>query len=159
MANNDTRVMTGPLALIKVNGIVVGKMRNIRVTETIRRGRVSGLGELTPQELAALEWNGTLTCQFYSIFFEKTGLPGALRRDTGTLQAWIDNTLLQENGVDLVVYKKEKDIITPTGLIQAKLTPFATISGCFADREGFDIQESNISGKDQDFTYMTPILY
>jgi len=155
-----TKVMTAPLAIIKVNGSPVGKMKNIRVTETIRRGRVSGLGELTPQELPALEWNGTLTCQFYSISLQETGIPNALIRKVPALQDWIDNVLLQEDGVDVVLYKKIKDQLnTSTGLIEAKLEEFGQVKGAFVDREAFDISEGQISGKDQDFTYMFPILF
>ena len=46
MAN--TRVMTAPIAIIQINGVNVGKMKNVRITESIRRGRVTGIGALTP---------------------------------------------------------------------------------------------------------------
>lgn len=154
------KVMTAPLAVIKVNGQSVGLMKNIRVTENLRRGRVSGLGQLIPSEWPALEWSGSLNCSFYHIRLDKTGLPTALRRDVPSLEAWIDNTLLFENGVDVTIFKKVKDQINAqTGLIEAKFEEFATIQGCFVEREGFDISEGQISGKDQDFQYTTPILY
>ena len=47
MAKNE-KVMTAPIALIQINGVTCGKMKNVRITESIRRGRVSGLGTLTP---------------------------------------------------------------------------------------------------------------
>ena len=50
----NTRVMTAPLAIIKINSVTVGKMKNVRITETIRRGRVTGVGRLNPEELPAL---------------------------------------------------------------------------------------------------------
>lgn len=157
----STRVMTAPLAVIKKGTTVIGKMKNVRVTETIRRGRVSGLGELTPQELPAMEWNGTITCQFYLIDLKQTGIPGATPNDkTAKLERYVDTVLLDEDGVNIVIYKKVKDLIdATTGLITHKLEEFATINKCFMDREGFDINEGQISGKDQDFTYMTPILF
>lgn len=155
-----SRVLTAPLALIKVNGVTVGKMKNIRCTETVRRGRVSGIGELTAQELPALEWNGTLTCQFYTIKFDQTGLPEGIKRKAPSIQAFVDNILLQEEGVDVTIMKKIKDFINPqTGLIEATYEEYATITGCFIDRESFDISEGQISGQDQDFTYITPIVY
>jgi hypothetical protein len=154
------KVLTAPLALIKVNGITVGKMRNIRCTETFRRGRVSGIGELTPQEVPALEWNGTLTCQFYEVKFKETGIPEGIKRTAPSLLEFVDNILLQENGVDVVIYKKvENGINTATGLIESTIEPHATITGCFIDREGMDVNEGQISGHDQDFTYINPILY
>lgn len=154
------KVLTAPLALIKVQGVTVGLMKNIRCTETIRRGRVSGIGELTPKELAALEWNGSLTTQFYTMKFDETGIPNAIRRHAPSLSAWVDNVLLQEDGVDITIFKKVKDVVNPTtGLIEAELEEYATISGCFIDRESFDISEGQISGQDQDFSYITPILF
>ena len=153
--------MTAPLAIIKVNGKPIGKMRTIRATETIRRGRVSGLGEMTPQELAALEWNGTVNCSFYSINLLETGIPDAQNRKTGDAQAWIDTILLQEDGVTVDIYKKVLDgVVDPTtGIAKHKLELFASIIGCFIDRESFDISEGQISGQDQDFTYSEPILF
>lgn len=154
------KVLTAPLAIIKVNGVTVGKMKNIRVTETFRRGRVSGLGELTPQEVPALEWNGTLTAEFYEIKFEETGIPNAMHRVAPSLQAFVDDVLLQEEGVDIVIFKKIKDFLDPaTGLLVSQLREHATVTGCFLDREGIDIAEGQISGHNQDFTYIEPILF
>lgn len=153
------KVLTAPLAIIKVAGITVGKMKNIRVTETFRRGRVSGLGELTPCEVPALEWNGTLTCEFYEIKFEETGIPTVIHRIAPSLQAFVDDVLLQEDGVDIVIFKKIKDFVDPNGLIVGQLREHATITGAFMDREGIDIAEGQISGHNQDFTYIEPILY
>ena len=146
MAN---RVMTAPLAIIKQGSTVIGKMKNVRITETIRRGRVSGLGELTPQELPALEWNGTLNCQFYLIDFRATGVPNANPRTVNSsAQEYIDNILLDEDGVDITIFKKEDAGTTDptTGLINSTLTEFATIQAAFIDREGFDITEGQFSG-------------
>lgn len=154
------KVLTAPLALIKVGGVTVGKMRNLRITETFRRGRVSGIGELTAQEVPALEWNGTLTCGFYEIEFRNTGLPEGIRRHAGSEEKFVDNILLQEEGVTLVIFKKVSDgVDDETGLINSTLQEHASIRGCFIDREGMDINEGQISGHDQDFTYLNPILY
>lgn len=158
MADNS-RVLTAPLAVIKVNGIAVGKMRDVRISETYRRGRVSGLGELTPQELPALEWNGTLTCDFYEVDFSTTGIPEAIRRRVGSLQDFVDNVLLQEEGVDVVLFKKVKNFVDDSGLIKSKLKPHATLRGCFLDREGMNVSEGQISGHNQEFTYIEPILF
>lgn len=156
----DTKVLTAPLALIKVDGVTVGKMKSIQCSETYRRGRVSGIGELTPQELPALEWSGTLSCQFYTIQFETTGLPEGIKRKAPSEQAFVDNILLQEDGVDVVIFKKVKDTIDPaTGLISPELVEYATIKGCFIDRENFNINEGQISGQGQDFSYTNPILF
>jgi hypothetical protein len=156
------KVLTAPLAIIKVGTQVIGKMKNIRVTETIRRGRVSGLGELTPQELPALEWNGTLNCSFYLIDIKKTGVPTAYPREYLTSpQEVIDHLTLDEDGVDIVLFKtiNAGSFNATTGLIESTTETIATIKGAFIDRDGFDVTEGQISGKDQDFTYMNPILF
>ena len=154
------KVLTAPLALIKVGGVTVGKMKGLRIRETIRRGRVSGIGELTPQEVPALEWNGTLSCDFYEVKFNRTGLPDAIKRSVASEQQFVDNVLLQEQGVDLVIYKKVSESVdSATGIITAGLQEHASISGCFLDSEGMDISEGQISGHSQEFTYVNPILY
>lgn len=156
-----TKVITAPLAVIKVGGVAVGKMKTIRIQETIRRGRVSGLGALTPDELPALEWSGTLSCGFYNIEFDKSNLPAAIVRKVNTLEEFVDTVLLQEQGVQVDIMRKVKagnpDPIT--GIIPSNLEIFASVKGCFLTREGFDIQEGQISGKDADFDYINPILF
>lgn len=157
---SDKKVLTAPLALIKVNGVTVGKMKNIRITEMYRRGRVSGIGELNASELPALEFNGTVTAEFYEIDFKTTGIPEAIKRTAGSVQDFVDNMLLQETGVDLVIFKKIKDFVDPqTGLIKSKLKQHATINQAFIDREGLTISEGQISGHNQDFTYLTPMIF
>jgi hypothetical protein len=155
------RVITAPIAIIKVQGVAVGKMKNIRIQETIRRGRVSGLGQLTPAELPALEWSGTLSCGFYNISFDKSQLPKAIVRKVNTLDEFIDTVLLQENGIQVDIMRKVA--ASPpdpnTGIIPSELEIFASVKSCFLTREGFDIQEGQISGKDTDFDYLTPIIF
>ena len=157
------KVMTAPLAVIKVNSVVVGKMKNVRVTEQIRRGRVSGLGVLNPSELPALEWSGSLSCSSYSINFNlllNSNQIGTFR-NAGTVDSWALALLLQEDGLQIDIMRKVKDgeIDPKSGLVKSKLEKFATVTGAFANRESFDIQEGQISGRDTEFEYTTPILY
>lgn len=151
--------MTSPLAIIKVDGVAVGLMKQVRVTETMRRADVKGLGALIAVERPVLDWTGSLSSSFYHIRMDKTGIPKAMRRDVPTVQAWIDNVLLNEQGVDIVIMKKISSGIDPqTGLVTPDYEPFATVRGCFIDRESFDISEGQVSGKDQEFSYINPIL-
>lgn len=154
-----TKTLTAPLAVIKVNNVVIGKMKNIRVTENIRRGRVSGIGQLTPDELPALEWSGTLNCGFYVVNFKDRVVGNSLIRNVSTVEQFVDTVLLQENGVQVDVMRKVKDTMSTDGVIQSKLEAFASVKGCFLTREGFDISEGQISGRDADFEYTTPILF
>lgn len=158
----STKVMTAPLAVIKVNGVAIGKMKNIRITENIRRGKVQGIGELTPQELPALEWSGSLNAGFYSITFNNQDplIKSALLRNVNTLQEFVDTVILQEDGLQIDIMKKVKDVQDPiTKIITPQLEVFASIRGAFSTKEGFDISEGQISGRDVDFEYLSPILF
>ena len=155
--------MTAPLAIIQINSVTVGKMKNVRITEQIRRGRVTGLGSLTPSELPALEWSGSLTCSSYTINFNllaNVAKKGTFR-NANSLEEWANAILLQEDGLEISILRKVKDgaIDTETGLVTTKYETFAKVAGAFATREGFDIQEGQISGRDTEFEYTSPILY
>ena len=159
----EKKVMTAPLAIIQINSVTVGKMKNVRITENIRRGRVTGLGTLTPSELPALEWQGSLTCSSYTINFNllaNISKKGTFR-NANSLEEWANALLLQEDGLEIAILRKVKDgeIDTETGVVKSKYETFAKVSGAFATREGFDIQEGQISGRDTEFEYTTPILY
>ena len=159
----NTRVMAAPLAIIKINSVTVGKMKNVRITETIRRGRVTGVGRLNPEELPALEWSGSLSCSSYTINFNLLANVSKLGtfRNAATVEEWANAILLQEAGLEISILRKVKDgeIDTETGLVKTKYETFAKVNAAFATREGFDVQEGQISGRDTDFEYLEPILY
>lgn len=162
MAKNQ-RVFTAPLAVIQINSVTVGKMKNVRITENIRRGRVTGMGRLNPEELPALEWTGSLTCSSYTINFNLLAnkMKKGTFRNAGTIEEWANAILLQEDGLEIAILRKVKDgeIDLETGLVKTKYETFAKIAGAFATREGFDVQEGQISGRDTEFEYTVPILY
>ena len=155
--------MTAPLAIIQINSVTVGKMKNVRLTETIRRGRVGGIGRMTPTELPALEWQGNLSCSAYTINFNLllNKLKKGFYRNAGSLEAWSNAVLLEENGLEISILRKVKDgeIDPDTGMVNTKYETFAKVAGAFATREGFDIQEGQISGRDGDFEYLEPVLF
>ena len=155
--------MTAPLAIIQINSVTVGKMKNVRLTETIRRGRVGGIGRMTPTELPALEWQGNLSCSAYTINFNLllNKLKKGFYRNAGSLEAWSNALLLEENGLEISILRKVKDgeIDPDTGMVNTKYETFAKVAGAFATREGFDIQEGQISGRDGDFEYLEPVLF
>lgn len=154
------RVITAPLAIIRVNGIAIGKMKGIRVNEQIQRGNVQGLGQLVPDEKPALSWSGTVSCDFYNIDFSISQIPDAIIRNVNTLQEWSDSVILQEDGVTLDVYRKVKQLGQPgNGLILGQENLYCTIKGLFLDTESFDINEGQVSGRSQSFQYLYPILF
>lgn len=159
----EKRVMTAPLAIIRINSVVVGKMKGLRLTESIRRGRVTGLGTLVPSEIPAIEWSGSLTCDSYTINFNR--LANVERkgtfRNTTSIEEWQNALLLQEDGLEISIQRKAKDgeIDPETGMVKAKYETFALVKGAFATREGFDIQEGQISGRNTEFEYINPVLF
>lgn len=153
------KVMTAPLAIIKVDNVAVGKMKSIRCTENIRRAKVVGLGALVASEYAALDWDGTLNCGFFTIDLRQSAIPKALLRTVQTVQQWEDTLLLSNSGVQIDIMRKVADTQLPSGVIVPRLEVFASIKGCFISRESFDISEGQISGRDVDFQYTTPILF
>ena len=159
----NQKVMTAPLAIIQINSVTVGKMKNVRITENIRRGRVAGVGQLNPSELPALEWQGQMSCSSYTINFNLLAnkLKKGTFRNAGSLESWANAILLQEDGLEIALLRKVKDgeIDADTGLVATKYENFAKLNGAFATREGFDLQEGQISGRDTDFEYLEPILY
>lgn len=159
----NKKVMTAPLAIIQINSVTVGKMKNIRIAESIRRGRVAGVGQLNPSELPALEWQGQMSCSSYTINFNLLAnkLKKGTFRNAGSLESWANAILLQEDGLEIALLRKVKDgeIDADTGLVATKYENFAKVNGAFATREGFDLQEGQISGRDTDFEYLEPILY
>jgi hypothetical protein len=151
-------VLTGAIALIKVGNTYVGKMKDVRASENMRRARVSGLGTILPKELPVTEWSGTLNCSFYLIDLKTSGLPGAILRDVQTVQEFEDTLVLNEVGLTVEIFKKVSDVILPNGAIRPKLTPVGVISGLQIESESFNVAEGQVSGRDQSFQYMNPII-
>lgn len=153
------KVMTAPIAIIKVGGVAIGKMKSIRCSESIRRQKVVGIGTLIASEYPPLDWSGTLNCGAFAIDLRREVIPGSLLRRANTIQEWEDTLLLKSDGVQIDIMRKVQDTVNSNGIIVPKLEVFASIRGCFITRESFDISEGQISGRDADFEYSTPILF
>lgn len=163
-------VLTGAIAIIKVNGNPIGLMRSIRINESTRRVPVRGLGSIIPKEAPVVEWAGSVSCSFFEINYEKSGVPDAIRRDvgvgnavsqiaTGNNQAnFEDDLVLRVDGVQLDIYKKLKDVINSDGLIVPKVKPYAVVGRCLIESDNINIDEGNVSGRDQSFMYLDPVV-
>ena len=152
-------VMHGALAIIRRNGTPVGRMRNVRWTETLRDQEVQGIGTILVQESPVVAHNGQLTAEFYEVEFETTGIPGAVRRDVQNNQQFEDQILLREP-LQVDIFKKVEDAIDPnTGLKTARAQPYAIIRDLFLNSEGADISEGAISGHNQTFRFNSPVIY
>lgn len=170
MSTNQPKVMTAPLAVIKFNGIAIGRMRDITLTESIARGSVRGIGSLTVQEVPAIAYDCTLNCGLYLIDFSKAmnfinnfdSVKGApiLQRRVKSADEFVDTVLLQEDGVTVDVMRKVTSSTDPTtGIITSALQIFASIKGAFLTRESMNISEAQIGGRNADFIYTTPVIY
>lgn len=155
------RVMTAPLAIIKVNGVAIGKMRNIRVRESLQRARVQGLGQLNRDEVPVTSWEGTMSCGFFLIDYSKSQIPGAILRTANSIEQWATTVLLQESGVtvDLLRRVAVSPVRDGTVPIEADLEVFASVRNAFLTSDSFDIAEGQVGGRDQEFEYLEPILF
>lgn len=153
------KTFTAPLAVIKVNGQAVGKLRNIRVTESIRRVPVKGLGQLAADELPPVDWTGNLNAGSFSVDFEDPTFPESIRRKVGNIENFVNTLLLDDAGIQIDIFKKERGSTASDGVITPRLKKFASVSGAFITRESFDVSEGQVSGRDVDFEYINPIVY
>lgn len=161
------KVMTGAIALIKVNGQVIGKMKGVRCQESMRRVPVRGLGTIMPSEQAVVEWDGTLSCDFMEITFKKTGITNAIRRIFPNIASQVlngnasfeDQLVLDTDGVQVDIFKKVTDVVDANGIIKPKLEPYAIVKNCLIESDGFDISEGSIAGHSQSFKYLVPLTY
>lgn len=166
MANN-TRVIHGSIALIKVQGIVCGKMRSINAQESYNRLDVQGLGTIYSAEAPATKFSGTVSCEFMSDDFTKEGIRKALRRDIKSINSQLatggasfeDQLVLDsDRGVQIDIFKKIEDIIDANGNIIPKAVPYAIIQRCLIDSDSFNISEGAIGSHNQSFRYLDPII-
>lgn len=150
--------LSAPLAIIKVGGRAIGKMKTIRCTETMRLAPVGGIGQLRKDELKVVDWAGHLNCSSFLVDLSLAVIPGSLNRRVQNVTDWENNILLQENGVQIDIMRKVA-AVGGGGLSLTQLVVVASITGCFISREGWDITNGQVSGRDCDFEYLTPIIF
>lgn len=157
MAN---QVLHGALGIVKKDGVTIGHMKSISVNENHALGRVMGIGEYEPVELPALQFSGSMQCDFYGVDFKTDGVPDAIKRSANSAQDVVDNILLNDEGVEVVLFKKVEDTIDPeTGLVVATSAVYARVSGAFLETSSFNVSEGQISGMNQSFQIKKMIKY
>lgn len=160
-----TPVLTGAIAIIKIGGRVIGKMKNVSYQEQIRRADVSGLGTIFVQETPVTAFSASLTCSQYFIDFNNSGMPGALNRTAPNNQSQVlsngvsfeDQLVLDQQGIQVDIYKKIADVFDANGLMKAKLTPIGILTRCMIESNNMDISEGQVSGGQQTFKVLDPI--
>lgn len=154
------KVLTAPLALIKINGVTVGKVKNVRLQEQFQRGNVMGIGSLISQEKPILAIQCSFSCSSYVVSVKKLGTidnPFILRGATTTDQ-FVNTILTQDNGVDIYVMKKGVKTIVNGIVTEASEEKLFVIKNVFLTSQSFDVQEGQISGSDMSGEYLEPVL-
>ena len=171
MANTkdcEEKVLTGSIAIIKVKGEVIGKMKDVRYQEQIRRVRVGGIGTIFASEQPPVEWDGTLNCDFMVIDLTKSQVPNSIRRDFASARSQVlsgqesyeDQLVLGccVGAVQVDIFKKVCDTVTADGKVVPKLQLIGTIPDCLIESDSFNVSESQISSRSQSFKCLTPIV-
>lgn len=162
------QTMTGAIALVKVKGQYVGKIKNISWTENYRRLSVKGCGTIFSSEDPVVDFAGTCSVNLIEVDFKSGGLPDAIKRKIGVIRSQVlsgnpsfeDNLVLDQDGVQLDVYKKEEDLIDPTtGDIIPKATPFAIIKRAFITMDRFEVSEGALASRSKTFNYLDAVVY
>jgi hypothetical protein len=148
--------LTAPLAIVKHNGVSIGKMRNVRVQESFQRGDVKGIGRITPQEKPVIGWSGTLSCEFILVDFDVSTIPNVLNRKVNSVTEFVNALIVSEIPVQVNLYKKIPD---PDNILGTIEQPFATINDLLLESDGFSVNEGQVGGKSQSFSYLTPIIF
>lgn len=155
------QTVSGPIALVKVDGITIGKIRDIRATETYARAEVRGLGQLQAQEVPILSHSGTFSIDSFLVDLNSSGVRKLLNRSVVSSEYFINTILLSELGIDIDIYKKiPKTIDEVTGLVIAiDEEPIAILRKCFLDSMSFNISEGQVSTHSQTGRFLDPILF
>ena len=155
------KTVNGAIALIKVNGITIGKIRDIRATETYSRGEIRGIGNLEAQEVPILTMSGTFSIDAFLIDLKSSGIKKLLNRSVLSPEQFVNTVLLSENGIDIYIYKKiPKTVNDTTGLVTAVgQSPIAILRRCFIDSTTFNISEGQVSTHSQTGRFLDPIIF
>ncbi len=153
--------VTGPIALIKVNGLTIGKIRDIRATETYARGEIRVLGELEAQEVPILSHAGTFSVDSFLVDLNSSGIRKLLNREVVSPEQFKNTILLNESGVDIYIYRKTPTTIDDTtGLVtETGEAAIAVLRKCFLDSVSFNISEGQVSSHSQTGRFLEPIIF
>lgn len=166
----DNKVLTAPLAIIKFTGTdgvatgAVGKLKNIRVSESFQRGDVKGIGALISSEKPIMAINCTFSASAFFIDLTKFGTeknPFFANRGSVSLSQFLDSLLFNEKTMSVYLYRPMSVLNTTTGFHETdpdNQELVGTIKNVYLDSYNFDISEGAISGTDLSGTYLEPIL-
>jgi hypothetical protein len=154
------KVLTAPIAVIKINGYASGYMRTVRCTENIQRGEVKGISNLTLQEVPAVGYTCQLAADFFFLSLKRPEVQALVNR-SGSVKNFIDTLTLGELPCQIHLYKKVKvtelnNLVTD---VDNEGETIAVIKDFFPDSQSFDITENQVSGTNISGRYLTPIIF
>jgi len=154
-------VITGPIALVKANGVTIGKIKDIRATETYARAEVRGLGNLQAIETPILSHSGTFSIDSFLVDVESSGVKQLMNRSVVSPTQFVNTLLLGETNIDIYIYKKvPTSIDDTTGLVTAVgEEPIAILRKCLLDSMTFNISEGQVSSYSQSGRFLDPITF
>lgn len=147
------QVLTGPQGILSVTdpeGVkhAIGRARNISVNSDFQRDYVYGIGNVAPEEIPLIRWQGQVSIQTYAVLTKKAILH-AFDFSVQDKDKFF-NYLLFQNGIDLLVTSKR--LVDGT----VKEFPVFSITGMFITSEGWDMAENAIWGKNGAFAILNP---
>jgi len=155
-----TKSLSSPLALIKSGGVVIGKCKSVRITENLQRGRVKGIGEVNAKEQPVTDWSGSISISAFLVNFNDPLIPKTFTRKVQTSQQFFDEILLgEDDDITIDLIRKVKAGTNPQGLVIKGYELIASVSGIKLNKEGFDISEGQISGREIDGVYINPCIF
>lgn len=155
----DNKTLTAPLAVIKINGVASGYMRQVTLNENIGRGVVRGISSLLKKEAPPISIDCTLQADFIFISFKRPELRAMLDR-TQSLQHFLNTLVLGDNGVEILLTKKTK-VSELDGIVTEVADDgevVAYVKDFFIESQNLNISEGQISGSNVSGTYLTPTL-
>jgi len=155
------QTVTGPIALVKSGSTTIGKIRDIRATETYARAEVRGLGNLQAEEIPILSHSGTFSIDSFLVDLNSSGVRTLLNRSMVSPEQFINTVLLSEQGVDIYIYKKVPTAVDDTTGLVTEVTeePIAVLRRCFLDSTSFNISEGQVSTHSQTGRFLDPITF
>lgn len=164
---------SAPLAIIKMGGAAIGKIRNLNFTEQIQRGEVQGIGEVNLQEAPVV----SVRCQFQagSFAIDIKHLGSGNNNDpfwpveAADAQTLLKSIILGETPVMIEVYKKRRtdssvnQVNRGTAgqeLYTGDITwdQIGVARDCYVNSRTFELSDGAIAGKNISGIYLTPMV-
>ena len=164
-SNEENRVFTAPLAVIKLSGndVNIGRMQNLTFTENITRQDVRELGNLYTVELPATAVNCSFTAQSAMIDFRRLGnVPNTFWPFTNDPEVFANSLLFADIEVNIEIYSlipdgSENDEFGHELITSTKLHPMGVAYNCVLDSRSFNISNDQIAVTNISGRYLKPV--